>query len=47
MSIKPLDIPDLLRQYGLRPNKRLGQNFLIDYTALQHVIEASGVTITG
>jgi 16S rRNA (adenine1518-N6/adenine1519-N6)-dimethyltransferase len=40
----PLEVPDLLRKYGLRPNKRLGQNFLLDETALQRVIVASGLT---
>jgi 16S rRNA (adenine1518-N6/adenine1519-N6)-dimethyltransferase len=40
----PLEVPDLLRKYGLRPNKRLGQNFLLDETALQRVIDASGLT---
>jgi len=44
VSLEPLDVPGLLRQYGLRPNKRLGQNFLIDHAALQRVVDASGVT---
>jgi len=39
-----LDIPQLLRQYGLRPDKSLGQNFLLDETALHQVVEAAGVT---
>jgi 16S rRNA (adenine1518-N6/adenine1519-N6)-dimethyltransferase len=34
-------IPDLLRRYGLRPEKGLGQNFLIDEAALQRVVEAA------
>lgn len=37
----PLDVPSLLRKYGLRPDKSLGQNFLIDQTALQLVVEAA------
>lgn len=36
-----LDIPGLLRQAGLRPNKRLGQNFLMDSAALDKVIQAA------
>jgi 16S rRNA (adenine1518-N6/adenine1519-N6)-dimethyltransferase len=31
------DIPALLRRYGLHPDKRLGQNFLLDETALGRV----------
>jgi 16S rRNA (adenine1518-N6/adenine1519-N6)-dimethyltransferase len=33
--------PDLLRRYGLRPDKGLGQNFLIDEAALQRVVDAA------
>lgn len=33
--------PDLLRRYGLRPDKGLGQNFLIDEVALQRVVDAA------
>ena len=39
-----LDVPGLLRQHGLRPDKRLGQNFLIDPSALQRVVEAAGIS---
>ena len=44
MSLPPLDIPALLRQYGLRPDKSLGQNFLLDEAALQQVVEIAQVT---
>jgi 16S rRNA (adenine1518-N6/adenine1519-N6)-dimethyltransferase len=44
MSLPPLDISNLLKRYGLRPDKRLGQNFLIDESALQRVAEAAEVT---
>jgi 16S rRNA (adenine1518-N6/adenine1519-N6)-dimethyltransferase len=37
------DVPGLLRRYGLRPDKSLGQNFLIDPPALQRVIAAAGL----
>jgi len=44
MKLESLDVPGLLKQHGLLPNKRLGQNFLIDDSALERVVEASGVT---
>ncbi|MDI6696324.1 MAG: 16S rRNA (adenine(1518)-N(6)/adenine(1519)-N(6))-dimethyltransferase RsmA [Anaerolineales bacterium] len=43
MKLTPLDAPAILRRYGLRPDKSLGQNFLIDEAALQRVVEASGL----
>ena len=43
MSLQPLRIPDLLRQYGLRPQKSLGQNFLADHNALLKIVRESGV----
>jgi len=39
-----LDIPGLLKQYGIRPNKRLGQNFLIDPRYLTRVADAGAIT---
>jgi 16S rRNA (adenine1518-N6/adenine1519-N6)-dimethyltransferase len=36
----------LLRQYGLKPDKSLGQNFLVDKTALQRVVQAAGLVET-
>jgi 16S rRNA (adenine1518-N6/adenine1519-N6)-dimethyltransferase len=39
----PLDVPGLLRQYQVRPDKRLGQNFLVDTVALRRVVEAAGI----
>jgi 16S rRNA (adenine1518-N6/adenine1519-N6)-dimethyltransferase len=44
MNLPPLDVPALLRQYGLHPDKRLGQNFLTDPTALTKVAEAASIT---
>ncbi len=44
MNIPPLDVPGLLRQYGLRPDKRLGQNFLIDDASLQRVTAAADIS---
>ncbi len=44
VNIPPLDVPGLLRQYGLRPDKRLGQNFLIDDASLQRVTAAADIS---
>lgn len=44
MNLPILDIPRLLHQYGLHPNKTLGQNFLLDENALQQVVDAAEVT---
>ena len=43
MMLDPLSVPDLLRQYGLRPQKSLGQNFLADHNALLKIVRDSGV----
>ena len=43
MSFPPLDIPNLLRQHGLRPEKSLGQNFLLDEASLEQVVAAAEV----
>lgn len=39
-----LNIPNLLKKYGLRPQKSLGQNFLQDTTALQYIVRAGDVS---
>jgi 16S rRNA (adenine1518-N6/adenine1519-N6)-dimethyltransferase len=39
-----LNVPKLLKQYGIKPDKRLGQNFLIDPTYLVRVAEAGETT---
>jgi 16S rRNA (adenine1518-N6/adenine1519-N6)-dimethyltransferase len=43
LDLPPLDVPALLRAYGLRPKKGLGQNFLIDPTALKRVVAAAEI----
>lgn len=43
MSLPPLNVPELLRRHGLRPDKSLGQNFLVDPLALQRVVSAAGL----
>jgi 16S rRNA (adenine1518-N6/adenine1519-N6)-dimethyltransferase len=41
LTLPSLDIPALLRQHGLHPDKRLGQNFLTDNASLLKVVEAA------
>jgi 16S rRNA (adenine1518-N6/adenine1519-N6)-dimethyltransferase len=43
-DISPLNARRVLRRYGLRPDKRLGQNFLVGTSALQKIIAATGIT---
>lgn len=38
------DTISILRKYGLRANKRLGQNFLVDEKVLAQIIEAAEIT---
>ena len=37
------DIPRLLKRFGLRPKKSLGQNFLVDEQALDQIVRAADV----
>ncbi len=39
-----LDVRRLLQKHGLRPKKRLGQNFLVDESALEKVVAAADLT---
>lgn len=41
MAVDPREV---LRRYGLRPRKGLGQNFLVDRRALERIVEAAGLT---
>jgi 16S rRNA (adenine1518-N6/adenine1519-N6)-dimethyltransferase len=41
--LPPLDVVGLLRRYGLRPDKTLGQNFLMDDSALRRVVSEAGI----
>jgi len=34
----------LLKRYGIRPDKRLGQNFLVDGMALRKIVDAAGLS---
>lgn len=44
LSLPALDVPRLLRKYGLHPDKRLGQVFLVDPVALQQVVDVANIT---
>ena len=41
--IPPLDAAAVLKRYGLRPDKKLGQNFLQDSSALQKIADAAEI----
>ena len=43
-SLPPISIPTLLRKYGLRPSKGLGQNFLADENALRKIVDAAEIS---
>jgi 16S rRNA (adenine1518-N6/adenine1519-N6)-dimethyltransferase len=43
LNLPQLDIPSLLKRHGLQPDKKLGQNFLIDPTYLNRVVEAGNI----
>ena len=43
-SLPPLRVPAILRRYGLRPKKSLGQNFLVDDSALRKIVASAGIT---
>ena len=40
----PIHPKKLLHRYGLKPDKRLGQNFIFDRTALQKIIAAANLS---
>lgn len=43
-NIPPLDARAILKQYGLRADKKLGQNFLQDDEALQKIVHAAEIS---
>jgi 16S rRNA (adenine1518-N6/adenine1519-N6)-dimethyltransferase len=45
-NVDPLDIASLLRRHGLRPDRRLGQNFLNDADALERIANEAGIEMT-
>jgi len=42
-EIPPINVEVLLKKYGLRPHKGLGQNFLQDPLALEKIVEAADI----
>lgn len=43
MTLPPLHIPELFKQYHIRPKKSLGQNFLADHNALLKILRAAEI----
>lgn len=43
-AIPALNVPELLRRHSLRPDKAMGQNFLVDEGHLTRIVEAAGVS---
>jgi len=46
MALEPLHIPSLLKRFGIRPQKSLGQNFLADHNALLKIVRAADVGLS-
>jgi 16S rRNA (adenine1518-N6/adenine1519-N6)-dimethyltransferase len=44
LSLPPLDVPQLIHQFGIHPSKSLGQNFLLDESALDQVVSAAEIS---
>ncbi len=44
MALEPLHIPGLLRQFGIQPQKSLGQNFLADHHALMKIVREAEIS---
>lgn len=44
MNLPKLNVPKLLSQYQLHPDKSLGQNFLIDELSLHRIVEVAQIT---
>ena len=42
-AFRAINVPELLRHHGLRPDKGMGQNFLVDEGHLARIVEAAGV----
>lgn len=45
-EIPPINVPFLLKKYGLRPHKGLGQNFLQDPIALEKIVTSAEIQPT-
>lgn len=46
MQLDPIKIPSLLKEYGIKPSKSLGQNFLMDDVHLARVADAAEINST-
>jgi 16S rRNA (adenine1518-N6/adenine1519-N6)-dimethyltransferase len=44
INLPDLNVVELLKSHGIQPDKRLGQNFLIDSTYLRRVADAGNIT---
>jgi len=44
MALDPLNIPEILKRFGVKPQKSLGQNFLADHNALLKIVRAAGLS---
>lgn len=44
LNLPPLNIRKLLRQYRLHPERKLGQNFLVDASALNRVVDTAEIS---
>ena len=43
IELSPLNVSTLLRDYKIKPKKKLGQNFLIDTSTLQRIVESAEI----
>jgi len=43
MNLSPLNVPSILKRYNLKPDKRLGQNFLLDQVALERIADGADI----
>jgi 16S rRNA (adenine1518-N6/adenine1519-N6)-dimethyltransferase len=43
MTLPPINVRALLRAHGLSPKKSLGQNFLVDESALERIVRAADI----
>lgn len=43
IALPRIDVAEILRQYGLRPDKSLGQNFLVDESILWNITQAARI----
>ncbi len=44
VKLPPIKAAKLLQQHGLRPDRRLGQNFLVDARALERIVHAADIS---